>query len=598
MRLANPCPNLASAEFVPEKMLLVLRSGKSFYHGLSLLSQVDTPDAEDETAAAPQIELLSETHVAATVSSSLWKKKTQHYVFAADGVRHWIELEGEGAVDRLHFGRGILNGLRLGSAPGYTQFFNPLPNFIEKQQFHAAEFSSIAAGNTTEILAQVRGCGLHGAPLCFVAHEENRAPFMAAGILAKPGEYIFNSFDVNHLSDTDRKQIAEPIIGTQSFSLAYHGHLKIYGKWVSPTLLLDFSGTSCLDAVARYVATLGVPPRRRSVPAWTRRPVFCTWHEQVAVHFGRLAANSSQTIKEAESANTIFDELTQANCGRWLRALNAKGLNPGTLILDAKWQGKAGDLSVDAKKFPDLRGFVDACHAQGVRVILWHNGWDADGVPDAERCRVDGKPGPTDPTNPAFQRRLSNYVERMLSDKPGCYNADGLKVDGMTNTPYGPTLETHGRLAGFELARALLELLHAAAAEAKPDAAIGQFTGFPYFGDLCELARTGDLYTVKGDPNSANAFRAAIQNLAMPGVPVDTDGALRFNYILPDRDILECQAKIGVPCVYQAETLLQRRDLCLPQLKAMDDNLYADIAATWERHQRNNSAINLTGAGK
>jgi len=583
MRLVNPCPNLASAEFVPEKMLLVLRSGESFYHAMSLLSQVDSPGAEDETTAAPTIEALSETHVVVNASSSLWKKKTQHYLFAADGVRHWIELEGEGAVDRLHFGRGILNGLRLGSAPGYTQFFSPLPNFIEKQQFHAAEFSSIAAGNTSEILAQVRGCGLHGAPLCFVAHEENHVPFMTAGILAKPGEYVFNSFDVNYLGNTDRKQIAEPIIGTQSFSLAYHGHLKIKGAWTSPTLLLGFSGTSCLDAVVRYVATLGVPPRRRPVPSWTRRPVFCTWHEQVARNAMRQQLKSSQTFKEAESGATIFDELSQGNCERWLRTLNAKGVKPGTLILDAKWQEKAGDPRVDVKKFPDLRGFVDACHAQGVQVILWHNGWDADGVPDAERCRVDGKPGPTDPTHPAFQQRLANYVERMLSDKPGCYNADGLKVDGMTNTPYGPTLETHGHLAGFELARRLLELLYDAAVQAKPDAVIGQFTGFPYFGDLCDLARTGDLYTVKGDPNSANRFRATIQNLAMPGVPVDTDGALRFNYVLPDREVLDCQAEIGVPCVYQAETLIQRRDLCLPQIKVMDDRLYADIATAWNK---------------
>ena len=587
MHIVNPCINLTfdaySAEFSPEKMLLVLRSGKSFYHGMSLLSQMDTPGAEDETTTPPEIKLLSDSHVVVNVTSSLWKNKAQHYVFSADGLRHWIELEGFGNVERLHYGRGIYQKMRLGSVPGYTQFFNPLPNFIEKQQFHAAEFSSIAAGNTAEILAQVRGCGLHGAPLCFVAHEENHFPFMAAGILAKPGEYRFNSFDVNHLSDTDRRLIAEPIIGTQSFSLAYHGHLKIDGKWTSPTLALNFSGTSCLDAVARYVAALGIPPRSRPVPAWTRRPVFCTWHEQVACNAMRQQLKSSQTFKEAESAATIFDEVNQGNCERWLRTLNSKGVRPGTLIIDAKWQEKAGDPSTDTRKFPDLRGFIDTCHAQGIRVILWHNGWDADGIPDDECCRVNGKPGPTDPTNPAFQRRLDLYVERMLSSKPGCYNADGLKVDGMTNTPYGPTLETHGHVAGFELARRLLELLHNATMKANPDAVIGQFTGFPYFGDLCDFARTGDLYTVKGDPNSANRFRASIQNIAMPDVPVDTDGALRFNYILPDRDVLECQAAIGVPCVYQAETLIQRRDLCLPQFKAMDDKLYADIAATWDK---------------
>jgi len=77
-------------------------------------------------------------------------------------------------------------------------------------------------------------------------------------------------------------------------------------------------------------------------------------------------------------------------------------------------------------------------------------GW----LPDAECLTVDGKPVAADPTHPAYRARVQRFMQRLLSDAPGCYDADGLKVDGMTGTAGGPGLKTHGGLAGFELARA------------------------------------------------------------------------------------------------------------------------------------------------
>ena len=148
-------------------------------------------------------------------------------------------------------------------------------------------------------------------------------------------------------------------------------------------------------------------------------------------------------------------------------------------------------------------------------------------------------------------------------------------------------MKTYGGLYGFELARALLELIYSEAADAKPDCALGQFTASPYFADLCDFARTGDLYTVKGDPVTTNKFRAGIQKLVMPDVAVDTDGALRFNYAAPDSIVLEEQEKIGVPCVYQAETLIQRRNLCVPTILPLNERQYALIAESWRRYRSN-----------
>jgi hypothetical protein len=250
---------------------------------------------------------------------------------------------------------------------------------------------------------------------------------------------------------------------------------------------------------------------------------------------------------------------------------------PGIFIIDAKWQKKAGSCEVDTDKFPDMRGFIDLCHKRGIRVMLWHNSWDPEGLSAEECCLINGNPVAADPTNPVYQRRVCQYMERLFSDAPGCLNADGLKVDGMTNTPHGRTLENYSGIYGFEFARVFLTLLHREMKRVKPDALLGQFTGFPYFGDLCDIARTGDLYTIKGDPNTANAFRVAIQKIAMPGVPIETDGALRFNYLLDNEEILLTQKSLGIPCLYQCENLIQRRDFCSTQITDFDDSLWGHV---------------------
>jgi hypothetical protein len=141
-------------------------------------------------------------------------------------------------------------------------------------------------------------------------------------------------------------------------------------------------------------------------------------------------------------------------------------------------------------------------------------------------------------------------------------------------------------VAGFELARSLLDLLYAESKKAKPESIIGQFTAFPYFADLCDFARTGDLYTIKGDPSSANKFRTDIQRIVMPKVAIDTDGAQRFNYIHKFEDICLRTPLSGVPCIYQAEWLMQARDFCVPVIRPLQADDYASIKQDWQRYKK------------
>ncbi|MBN1676371.1 MAG: hypothetical protein JXR37_35330 [Kiritimatiellae bacterium] len=578
---------------LPERYLVLLRRG-SFYYGMCLLSAVDSVDRRDTSTRAPEIRPPAEKdgriELTTECDSSVWARKTHHYLFREDEIQYWTEVEGHARLDRVFYFRGTLDGQEIASVPGFTQVFSPMPNFLEKQEFHASEYLSIAAGNDAKIFETIRGFALHGAPLCYVMHEGDSAPFLSAGILAKPGEYRFHAFEFN-APLPEEADVLEPIVGTQAFSLAYHGHQAVDGAWQTPRLVLQFAKDR-FAAVEQYVRRLeafgGTVKRTAPYQDWTFEPVYCTWHDQVALAMPGMKKTLS--MAELEGGNVHFSVLNQQRCKQWLDLLAENGVKPGTFIIDAKWQKNSGDPDVDTTRFPDLRGFIDDCHAQGIRVILWHNGWDREAIPDEECCTIDGKPVKADPTNPAYQQRVKAYVRRMLSDEPGCYNADGLKVDGMTGTPGGAGLKTHGGLAGFELARSLLELLWTSAKAVKQDSAIGQFTGFPYFADLCDVARTGDLYTVKGDPNTTNAFRARIQRIVMPGVAIDTDGAERFNYVLPYEEVLKVQEAIGVPCIYQAEWLLQRRDFCSPDVRRLEAEHYAQIAASWKRYRESRRA--------
>ncbi len=122
----------------------------------------------------------------------------------------------------------------------------------------------------------------------------------------------------------------------------------------------------------------------------------------------------------------------------------------------------------------------------------------------------------------------------------------GSKLTALTGTPAGP-ISAHPRPgAQFELARCLLELFYREAHAVKPDCAIGQFTRFPYFADLCDLARTSDLYTVRGDPLSAeNAFRARLQRQVMRRWRLTATAACGSTWLDMSR---YCAARRRTPC--------------------------------------------------
>jgi hypothetical protein len=348
-------------------------------------------------------------------------------------------------------------------------------------------------------------------------------------------------------------------------NLAYEGHSRVAGRRRLPAIVFDF-GHDEYDTLARHVLSLhagGALPRPRSGsrPEWWNEPVVCGWGAQC--HAAALAAGSPQ----AYSRQDLYEAL--------LATLGERGISPGIVVIDDKWQATYGGNEVDTERWPDLRGFVDRQHAQGRRVLLWLKAWDPEGVPQDECVNnAAGLPVAVDPSHLRYERRLRAAVRRMLGEA-GC-NADGFKVDFTARGPSGPGLRANGRLWGLELLRRYLETLYTEAKRIKPDALIMTHTPHPYLADVTDMIRLNDL---SHTPNieAAMRHRARVARLACPAALIDTD-----NWPMADRAAwrayIALQPELGVPSLYFGSHIDSTGE-------ALDASDYALIRQAWDRHR-------------
>jgi len=219
-----------------------------------------------------------------------------------------------------------------------------------------------------------------------------------------------------------------------------------------------------------------------------------------------------------------------------------------------------------------------------MKVVLWLNAWVRDGLPEDECALRDGQPVSADPTNPRYKKRLRASVLNMLS--PEGLDADGFKIDGTSFIPMGPGLSTYGGIYGYELQRELFSIYWNAAIEAKPDAFVSLFTANPYFRDLCNNVRLGDLYSFYGRPEDTMRERAALYRIAMPGKPIDTDGTSRFSLAEDPLEEWDIQLELGTPTLYEIETHLHLRGFHPGVVRPFEPEEYDRLRATLDEYCR------------
>jgi hypothetical protein len=293
--------------------------------------------------------------------------------------------------------------------------------------------------------------------------------------------------------------------------------------------------------------------------------MFCGWGAQCALAAGGAGHAASLA--------------TQSNYDGFLAALEQHGIEPGTIVIDDKWQQTYGNNEADATKWPDLRGWIASHHARDRHVLLWWKAWDPEGVPDELCIRTpDGLPVALDPSNPKARTLLRDAIGGMLG--PGGLGADGLKVDFTARTPSGAALSPAGEGWGLALLHHLLSVVYAAAKDANPEALVITQTPHPSFADVTDMVRLNDMLRLD-DPGLIPAssvvpqmrYRAAVARAALPEVLIDTD-----DWAVPDketwREYLELKAELGVPSLYYATQL----DVSGEHL---DDDDYAAVRRVW-----------------
>lgn len=539
---------------------------------LSVLSSVHTAEAADETITVREPEVEADgTDLVVRIEtvSSHWDAKTLEVRCTAGGVELTVAATGSGALTDVTIagGDGILPTGASGtfrSSVDAASLYVPTPT--EPVAFVRPAASSAALG----VVGDADPGRLHGIfsppPLALAFGREPAVDpvdppagaWLALSLRAPVGELGFTQLRYDALD------------GGFLLRLAYEGHTPVRGTWRSPTILLQPVGgahdalTVHRDDLIAHGHAIDAHPR---LERWWREPLFCGWGAQVA----RGGAPAPDLCRQE-----IYDD--------FLATMRSAGLDPGTIVVDDRWQADYGTAEPDTGAWPDLGDWIAQRHREGRRVLLWWKAWDPAGLP-VEECITDaaGRAIAADPGSPAYRARLRRIVERLLS--PEGLDADGFKVDFTQRAPSGRSMRSapdSDGVWGIAALHRLVAELHAAAAAVKTDALVITHTVHPSFGDVSDMIRTNDVLErdTSGAPVAVTrqlAARHAIVAHTLPHHLVDTD-----QWPMPDREewlaYARLQPSLGVPALYYLERVRDDEPITADDL--------AEIRATWDAYRR------------
>jgi hypothetical protein len=542
---------------------------------LRLLVAIDTLDGPDETFAfrGPDVEEgVDHTRLTWQLRSSAWASKRLVLEANRDALALRCEVEGSGRPTDVTFlgGRAALaNGAtgRFLSGARFGTVFCPAPGDPARLVSPATEsIDNTVAGGSEGGRGQ---WFFTPAPFLYAA---SRTPF-TDGTTVPTSPWL--TFSLEAPSGTDG------FIGFGyraqdrgfAYVLDYEGQTCVEGGWTTPSLVIA-PATDPYVALADHrrrleSAGLAPAPDRAARPGWWREPMFCGWGAQCAEATGR-----GESLREASGY------ATQERYDAWLGHLESRGVVPGTVVVDDKWQVTYGMNEPDRGKWPDLRSWIAERHARGQRVLLWWKAWDAEGLPP-EACITtpDGRPIAIDPDSPAGDAAIRATVHRMLAAEG--LDADGLKIDFTARTPSGTSLRHHGPHWGVSLLRRLLTVVREAAKAAKPDALLIGHAPEPGTAAALDVIRLNDMLRLD-DPGPPPPIvgqmehRARIVAAACPDHLIDTD-----DWCVPGlaewRTWTRRKPLVGIPALYYATHL----DLTGERLEDEDYELLRETWASW-----------------
>lgn len=546
-------------------------------HGvdLQLAGALDRVGAVDETlsVAAPELDLTGPDPVVTVVRrSTAWRQAATRVVCTPDGPELTWHVSGAGEVGdvALLATRSALGGRGTGLRPSghaWRTLFTPNPGPPRRLLRSAGESAVIGACGDAR---PGRGHWFFTpAPLCF-ALTEALLPDTSDPGNPLPGDWWTVAVGSPVREQNFTQVCYVPGDHGWHLRLDYEGHTRVDGGFHTPAVLVSpghrdpYAG---LRAHRAWLAGRGwiTAPERGERPAWWSKPMFCGW--------GAQTARARDTGVPAPALST------RAEYDGHLDHLQRQGLEPGTVVVDDKWQRRYASWEPDPAKWPDLRGWIADRHARGQRVLLWWRAWATEGAPEELCVRTpDGVPVALDPGHPDARALLAGNIGRMLS--PDGLDADGLKIDFTADTPSGHSLTGRGDHWGIALLYDQLATIHRAAKDAKPDALVITHTPHPAFAEVTDMIRLNDMLRLDDpDPYAPVVpqmrYRAEVAAASCPGLLVDTD-----DWCAPDlaqwRAYAAVKEELGVPALYVSTHLDSTGEV-------LEERDYAALRAQWAR---------------
>ncbi len=465
-----------------------------------------------------------------TGKSSLWEKEYR-LVCTYTRFRYYVTVKGKGKVDSVNYFSGNMTDRTYGSNYEFSEGFYPCKPFPKEQDYRFRASTPCYRQSIFMVPPM----------FCYSFRCEGIGDCLALGLVAERGEHNFHSFDYN----------LSPLYNLRSgfyLTTDQDGHTTVDGEWTAPSVI-GYSATDDFNAMQKYsdfYFASGIAKARKPqlMPRFWYGPIVCGWLEQGSYAF----KSNPRKFYKAFATEEVYSNI--------LATLRENDLRPKAMIIDDKWMTAYATDIADTEKWPDLRGFVDARHAEGIHTMLWFKLFDAEGWDESICVKTDENPQVVssgevrlDPSHPRFVANLDEVLERLLGSGEGCYDVDGLKLDFAFINPKGKEVHTHSGKYGVELMYDMMVQIYRKAKEVKPHAIINNSACHPYFAHICDQARLHD-YEPQDRFNLEDlAMRGKMFAIAMPGILQDTDNSA----FTSRRDTMRWQLNqqtVGVPDLY------------------------------------------------
>lgn len=388
--------------------------------------------------------------------------------FYDDRIEVKADRNGEEKLpDTFYIGRGSMLYTNQIFSPSQPDFHIPIGHYLRPE-----EEVDLSPGLMTP------------APWCFSAQNDN-LKWMGFSLEPWEDELNFVGF------------ASAPGVGRNfAWKIIYNGCMPAVKKLSFPTFVMRFGMKDEFEVFKRHTEHLlkcGKVQKPEKIYGWHRGVSACGWHWQ----------------------NKIGTAPTQELYEKNIAMLEENGIDYDILIIDDFWgEAKEHGIWKACERWQDLRGFIDARHAEGRKVLLWACTY-ADGIPKEEQTsdrlhNIDSE---------KWQQRLREDAHRMLSSDEGCYNADGIKFDFTALYPTTPECSHYG--VGYILER--YRMVAEAMREVKPDAMLLNQSTNPYFMKYQSAIRLNDFTALPCHGLEEMQIRSKVAHAVGMGLPVDSD---------------------------------------------------------------------------